>query len=208
VARATAVWSSGWLFGLGDRTLSGESIVERDLVRRPTATLARVSNGCSIVEGDTLSLALVGPLFEEMVEHHRRVAGLDWPVRDRALAWEHRRREYVDWLASGTAWLLLAVPCDAQPLWEPLGYAFLRLQAPGASWEMGAEVGELESLAVSEAARGRGIGTMLIDHARGILRARGIGYWSVAVVESNLDAVRLYERQGFRPYYRQLLAEV
>ena len=40
------------------------------------------------------------------------------------------------------------------------------------------------------------------------LRSRGIAYWSVAVVEANAGAVRLYEREGFRPYYRLLLGEV
>lgn len=173
-----------------------------------TVTLASVSIGCCIIEGDTSSLVLVGPLFEAMVDHHRRVAGLEWPVRDRALAWERRRHEYVDWLGSGNGWLLLAVTPGLQPLREALGYAFVRVHEPGASWQLGDEVGELESLSVSEAARGHGIGTMLIDHARALLRARGMRYWSVAVVESNLDAVRLYEREGFRPYYRQLLGEV
>ena len=40
------------------------------------------------------------------------------------------------------------------------------------------------------------------------LRAEGISHWGVAVVEANADATRLYERVGFRPFYRQLLAEV
>jgi hypothetical protein len=40
------------------------------------------------------------------------------------------------------------------------------------------------------------------------LREQGVRYWSVAVVEPNDDATRLYERVGFRSFYRQLLAEV
>lgn len=173
-----------------------------------TASLGSVSVACRIVEGDISAVARVGPLFEAMVDHHRRVAGLDWPVRDRGLAWERRRREYVDWLETGKAWLLLALPATSASPRETLGYAFLRIHESGASWELGDEVGELESLSVAEAARGHGVGTMLIGHARALLRRRGVRYWSVAVVESNLEAVRLYEREGFRPYYRQLLGEV
>jgi ribosomal protein S18 acetylase RimI-like enzyme len=73
---------------------------------------------------------------------------------------------------------------------------------------LGDEIGELESLSVTAGARGHGVGTMLIDRARALLRERGVRYWSVAVVESNIDAVRLYEREGFQPYYRQLLGKI
>ncbi len=143
-----------------------------------------------------------------MVDHHREVAGLDWPVRDRASAWDRRRREYVGWLKSGNAWLLLALPTAGEPSGEALGYAFLRVHEPGPTWALGDEIGELESLAVAKAARGHGIGTMLIDRARALLRERGVSYWSVAVVESNIDAFRLYEREGFGLYYRQLLGKI
>ena len=68
--------------------------------------------------------------------------------------------------------------------------------------------GELESLVVADHARGSGIGTQLIETARELLHARRVQYWSVAVVEANEGAVRLYERSGFRPYYRQLLGRV
>jgi len=47
-----------------------------------------------------------------------------------------------------------------------------------------------------------------MDAGRDLLRARGARYWSVAVVEANTAAVRLYERAGFRPYYRNLLGSL
>ncbi len=86
----------------------------------------------------------------------------------------------------------------------PLGYAVLTVESPGPTWEMGERVGELESLVVDEGARGEGVGTALIDHCRELLRAEGIGSWGVAVVEANVGATRLYERAGFRPFYRSL----
>jgi ribosomal protein S18 acetylase RimI-like enzyme len=58
------------------------------------------------------------------------------------------------------------------------------------------------------AARGHGIGTMLIEACRERLRADGITHWSVGVVEANGGATRLYERAGFKPFYRNLMARL
>jgi ribosomal protein S18 acetylase RimI-like enzyme len=77
-----------------------------------------------------------------------------------------------------------------------------------ASWDVGGRIGELETLAVAEEARGEGVGSLLIEACRERLRAEGISHWGVAVVEANEDATRLYEQIGFGPFYRQLLAEV
>jgi len=145
----------------------------------------------------------VGPLFKGMVEHHRVVTGDQWPVREAEQAWQRRRRQYSAWLAGGRSWLLLA---DAAAGGQPAaGYAMVRLTEPGPTWDLGATMGELESLAVAEQARGQGVGTMLMDASRDLLRAHGASFWSVGVVEVNTDAVRLYERAGFQPFYRQLL---
>jgi ribosomal protein S18 acetylase RimI-like enzyme len=168
--------------------------------------LASVKGRCRVVMADASALPQVEPLFRAMVDHHRLVAGADWPVRDAGHAWARRRSEYVDWLAGGNAWLLLALPVDSRAATAAVGYAFVRLHEPGATWDLGEEVGELESLSVAEEGRGAGVGTILIDQARQLLARRGIRYWSVGVVETNAAAVRLYEREGFRPYYRNMLA--
>ena len=157
-----------------------------------------------IIVADAVRLDEVEPLFKAMVEHHRAVAGADWPVRDRDQAWQRRRRQYAAWLSGGRAWLLLAVD-RAAPGAAAAGYALVRLTEPGPTWDLGTALGELESLAVAEHARGRGAGTKLMDAARDLLVAHQAGYWSVSVVEANEAAVRLYERAGFRPFYRQLL---
>jgi GNAT superfamily N-acetyltransferase len=135
------------------------------------------------------------------------VTGETWPVRDAQQAWQRRRRQYTAWLADGRAWLLLAI--EAASAGRPAaGYAMVRLTEPGPTWDLGTAVGELESLAVAERARGHGVGTMLMDASRELLRTHGAGYWSVGVVEVNSDAVRRYEREGFRPFYRQLLGRL
>lgn len=142
-----------------------------------------------------------------MVAHHRAVVGGAWPVRDEQGAWERRRAEYVDWLSSGEGTMLAALPAG-DPEAAPLGYAMLLPNPVGATWDLGARVGEIESLSVAPAARGRGVGTALLDAARERFRAQGIEFWSVAVVEANEGAVRLYERARFASYYRHLLGRI
>ena len=149
----------------------------------------------------------VEPLWKAMVAHHREVAGDAWPVRDEQSAWERRRAEYVAWLSSGEATMLAAVPAG-EPGAAPLGYAVLRPSGVGPTWDLGERVGEVESLSVAPEARGRGVGTALLEAARERFRAQGIEFWSVAVVEANEGAVRMYERAGFRPYYRSLLGRI
>lgn len=60
---------------------------------------------------------------------------------------------------------------------------------------------------MAEEVRGEGIGSLLIEECRRLLRADGVTHWTVGVVEANEGATRLYERVGFRPYYRELLGE-
>ncbi len=142
-----------------------------------------------------------------MVAHHREVVDGAFPVRDEDGAWELRRAEYVDWLCSGEGTMLAAVPAGEREA-APLGYAVLLPNPAGATWELGDRVGEIESLAVDPTARGLGVGTALLDAARERFRAQGIEWWSVAVVEANEGAARLYERAGFGPYYRHLLGRI
>jgi ribosomal protein S18 acetylase RimI-like enzyme len=166
-----------------------------------------MTSNYTVVSAGADRLDEVGPLFQGMVEHHRAVTGETWPVRDAQQAWQRRRRQYAAWLAGDQAWLLLAV--EAASAGQPAaGYAMVRLTEPGPTWDLGATLGELESLAVAERARGHGVGTMLMEASRDLLRAQGAGYWSVGVVEVNNDAVRLYEREGFQPFYRQLLGRL
>jgi ribosomal protein S18 acetylase RimI-like enzyme len=159
-----------------------------------------------IVDAGAGDLGRVEPLWRSMVEFHRQLAGSEWPVRTAREAWQLRSAQYRDWLAGEACWLLLATGPGDQD--EPSGYAMLRLVEPGPTWDLGERVGEIESLAVARDARGKGVGSALIDAARQRLREQGISHWSVAVVETNEGATRLYRRHGFRNYYRQLLAPV
>jgi ribosomal protein S18 acetylase RimI-like enzyme len=165
-----------------------------------------VSGGCRVEELEVGEIERVAHLFKELVEFHGEVVDGAWPVRSIEDAWAHRRGQYQEWLGDGTARMLVAVPAEGES--EPVGYAVLSVKPSMASWDVGAEVGELETLAVAGAARGQGIGTMLIEACQERLRAAGITHWSVGVVEANEGATRLYERAGFKPFYRNLMARV
>ena len=81
-----------------------------------------------------------------------------------------------------------------------LGYAAAR-----GAWEDG----EILNVAVDEAARGRGIGGLLLDAAISALREQLVGRIFLEVRESNAAAVALYRSRGFqtistrRNYYRR-----
>jgi GNAT superfamily N-acetyltransferase len=166
-----------------------------------------MSSAHHIVELTPAEIDRVAPLFKQLVEFHRDVIEGEWPVRGAEAAWAHRRGQYEEWLGEGSARMLAAVPAadEAAP---PVGYAVLAIKPSMASWDVDERVGELETLAVAEEVRGQGIGSRLIEACRERLREEGITHWAVAVVEANTEAARLYEREGFRPFYRQLLAEV
>jgi len=153
-------------------------------------------SGFEIVELDVSEVDRVEPLFKELVGFHREVAGEEWPVRDEAAAWAHRRAEYVSWLGEGRARMLVAVaPADAEA--RPLGYAVVSVKSSSASWDVGERIGELETLAVSPDARGRGIGSRLIAACRERLRGEGVTHWSVAVVEANHTIDQIETEQKF-----------
>lgn len=169
--------------------------------------MPRLTAGYEIVELSRAEIERVSHLFKQLVGFHREVVAGAWPVRDPEAAWEIRRRQYEEWLEKGSARMLVAVPAG-EPEAAPLGYAVLSVKPSMASWDVGERVGEIETLAVDEGARGGGIGTLLIAACRERLRAEGVSHVAVGVVEANEGATRLYERAGFRPYYRELLGEV
>jgi GNAT superfamily N-acetyltransferase len=159
-----------------------------------------------VVELEVGDVDLVEGLWKEMVGHHHAVIDGRWPGRDRDAAWRMRRAQYVDWLESGAGTLFLVPGEGAEG--APLAYAFLRIGAAPSTLDLGRRIGDLESLSVTAGARGEGIGTLLIEHCRARLRAAGIGHWSVTAIAANVDAVRLYEREGFETVSHNMLATI
>ena len=140
-----------------------------------------------------------------MVEHHRRLVGDQWPVRASQVSWEHRREQYSAWLTDDSGFIFIARTEGSD---SPLGYVACRLLSAGPTFDLGELRGDVDSLVTAEAARGQGVGSALLDACRTELKRRGARYWSIGVVEANTRAVELYERLGFRPFVRSMLAAV
>jgi ribosomal protein S18 acetylase RimI-like enzyme len=156
-----------------------------------------------IVEVDVAGIDVVEELWRSMLAHHAEVTAEAWSIRNADDSWRMRRAQYEKWLSDGTGQIFTAVPRDGG---AADGYAVLTVHPTGPTFDHGEQAGDLESLAVSPAARGAGVGTLLIDHCRQILLERGVGSWIVTALDPNVDAQRLYEREGFRPFAR-ILAE-
>ncbi len=62
----------------------------------------------------------------------------------------------------------------------------------------GAEYGELKRMYVRPAFRGQGLGALLIDHLADYARERGVGLLRLETGIHQREAIRLYERMGFR----------
>ncbi len=157
-----------------------------------------------IITAEPAAVDELKALWLQMLSYHRNLVGGEVPVHTDEQSWARTRRVYCDWLENDTAILVIA---RSQTSSEPLGYAVCCLVAGGGrTFDLGAVRGDLDSLVVHDHARGQGIGTALLDAVRDRLVDRGIAFWSIGVLARNVEAVKLYERVGFRPWTQALIA--
>ena len=136
------------------------------------------------------------PLWLLIHAQHQAVAPDRGPYVDDETTWRVRGALYRTCL-SGEGFALIATEGAVD-----LGYALVAISRDESfwadTWVVGERVAELESLAVVPEARGRGIGTRLLDAVDAELARRGIHDMVVGAVAQNVDAIRLYESRGFR----------
>ncbi len=140
-------------------------------------------------------LDAVEPMWNALQEHHIRVTprlGPGTPGRDNAEAWRVRRSKYVRWLADPETFFVIAEE-DGQPV----GYAFVTVGPPYASWGTGERIAELETLSVLPGHRGDGVGAALVEAVWSRLGERGVEDLAITTTRTNVDAQRFYEREGF-----------
>ena len=112
-------------------------------------------------------------------------------------SWSARRALYAGFLDHG-GFALLAERDGAL-----IGYALVAVKTSAETelddtWRSGARVAEIETLSVAPAARGLGVGSALLDRVDAELEDAGIRDVLIAAFVTNTDAIRLYERRGFR----------
>ncbi|HEU5421878.1 MAG TPA: GNAT family N-acetyltransferase [Streptosporangiaceae bacterium] len=153
--------------------------------------------------GTAADLPLLEPLWISV--HHRHAEAMPElaPYVDDTTSWAQRSALYAELLAKPDTVLLLA--WDSTDL---IGYGLSHVMKAEAwmtdTWETGARIGEIESLAVLPGYRGRGIGTRLLEELERELDAAGVQDVVIGVLPGNTAAIRLYERRGFRPTWSYL----
>jgi ribosomal protein S18 acetylase RimI-like enzyme len=139
------------------------------------------------------------PLWLALHHHHQAVGGERLgPYVDDDTSWAARRALYEDFLAGG-GFALLAERAGAL-----VGYAMVAIKTSTETelddtWQSGERVAEIETLVVLPEARGEGVGSALLDTIDAELARMGIADVLIAAFVTNTEAIRLYERRGFRP---------
>jgi ribosomal protein S18 acetylase RimI-like enzyme len=131
------------------------------------------------------------PLWLAMVAHHAVVAPEMGPVRDDEESWRRRRLHYEAQLARPGAFALIARTGG-----RAVGYALVTREQASPTWSEPDGWAEIDSLALLPEARGRGIGERLVARVQ---EEVGAGCeLRLYAMAGNADAVRFYEREGFR----------
>jgi ribosomal protein S18 acetylase RimI-like enzyme len=147
------------------------------------------------------------PIWRALYEHH---LALTPHLRERSRgieeAWRARREAEREWLAAEPLTFVLA----AEGKDGYLGYAFVRVRTAtfATSWSASDPLAELSILAVLPQARGRGIGSALLDAVEERLRELRVQDMVISVVTTNVDAMRLYERRGAVRFVTELVQRV
>ena len=137
------------------------------------------------MEDVVVIVELSSALFREDAGQRDPFINLGWP--------EEEGREYFARLVACDRSLCLLAEFAGVPAGYLVGHAQERTSLRPV------KVAELESMYVRERCRGRGVGAALIDEFLGWARARGAERASVTAYAANEGAIRLYEREGFRP---------
>jgi ribosomal protein S18 acetylase RimI-like enzyme len=149
-------------------------------------------------------LHLVEPLW--IAVHHRHTETMPElaPFVGDDESWAVRKRLYEDLLAKPDTLLLLAFDGSAA-----IGYGLAHVMEVEDSWipdtwRTGQRIGEVESLSVLPKYRGSGLGSVLLDRLEAHLRDRGARDLILGALPGNHDAIRLYQRRGYRPTWLYL----
>ena len=159
----------------------------------------------TITRAGVEALDRLRPLWLVLHHHHQAVGGPALgPYVDDAASWAARRALYTGFLDRGGFAVL------AERDGQLAGYAMVAVTPADETlmpdtWRTGDRVAEVETLVIDPGARGAGLGTALLDRIDEELAADGVEDVLIGALVTNTDAIRLYERRGFRPAWLYLL---
>ena len=154
--------------------------------------------------GSRVDLDFLEPLWVSVHRQHRAAMPELEPYVDEVTTWAMRRALYNDILSKeGTVLLLASVGATL------VGYGLAHVMPleetwVADTWRTGPRIGEIESVAVLPDHRGAGIGTALLDGLESALADDGVTDLVLGVLPGNTQAIRLYERRGYRPTWSYL----
>ncbi|HXF22355.1 MAG TPA: GNAT family N-acetyltransferase [Streptosporangiaceae bacterium] len=154
--------------------------------------------------GSLADLPLLEPLWVSVHHHHAQVMPDLAPYVDDRQTWAVRSQLYAELLAKPETVLLLASADGAV-----IGYGLAHVSPASGTWvadtwQTGDRIGEIESLAIQPGYRGQGIGSRLLTALTAELATAGVRDLVLGVLPGNDAAIRLYQRQGFRPTWTYL----
>jgi ribosomal protein S18 acetylase RimI-like enzyme len=142
--------------------------------------------------GSVERLDAVGPLWEQLNEHHRQRAGV-FAAEYAARSYRERRAGLL--AKARTAQLVIDLARDPA-MGACVGYCISTVRD---------SVGEVDSIFVTAAYRGRGIGSRLLERALDWLATAGADSIKIQVAAGNEAAFAFYQRYGFYPRYTMLM---
>jgi ribosomal protein S18 acetylase RimI-like enzyme len=154
--------------------------------------------------GSLADLPLLEPLWVSVHHHHAQVMPDLAPYVDDRQTWAVRSQLYAELLAKPETVLLLASADGAV-----IGYGLAHVSPASGTWvadtwQTGDRIGEIESVAIQPGYRGQGIGSRLLTALTAELATAGVRDLVLGVLPGNDAAIRLYQRQGFRPTWTYL----
>ena len=146
------------------------------------------------IHRDAGKLDELAPLYAALLAHHASLPNVPL-AQPTERSWSLRRAEYEAWLRDADGFVVVARRDGVA-----VGYAVVSIAAgPDDMWVTGNRIAEVQTLCVRAADRGAGLGTILLDAIDGELGEQGVRDIQIAVVATNADAIRLYQRRGFTP---------
>jgi ribosomal protein S18 acetylase RimI-like enzyme len=146
------------------------------------------------IHRDAGKLEELAPLYAALLAHHADLPDVPL-VQPPGRSWSLRRAEYEGWLRDADGFVVVARRDGVA-----VGYAVVSTAAgPDDMWVTGDRIAEVQTLCVRTADRSTGIGTSLLDVIDSELSSQGVRDIQIAVVATNAEAIRLYQRRGFTP---------
>lgn len=142
----------------------------------------------------------VRPLWLALHRHHQSVAPELAPFVSDEASWHYRRQQYATALSEGgQGFVATSGGTDA-------GYIFMakRPMVWNATLDLPPTLLELVSVFVDPGARGRGLGSAMLERFSEMAESSGLHTKLIGVVPSNTRAVSLYQSKGYVPAWLTL----